>query len=97
MPVKRRGGKARAVYPEAIAAVLSGQDLEFSEEAHQQLVGLVYFGDFPDAPPAALARAQAFLSAWGTSLSTTRSAVTAPLSLVGAIDGTSARTAPRHR
>jgi hypothetical protein len=49
MPVKRRGApKARPTYPATVQALLAGQQIAPSAEAKNDLLGVMYFNDWPE-------------------------------------------------
>jgi len=64
MPVRRRVPKHRAVYPEAIERLISGQPIEETDENRNLLIAARYFGEWPDLAPEIRERAGETLAGW---------------------------------
>jgi hypothetical protein len=64
MPVKRRAPKSRTGYPPLIEQLLNGEEIEHTEEVHQELIAVAYFGWAEGIPAAALKRAAEVIAKW---------------------------------
>lgn len=67
MPLKRRVSKVRPHYSETIERLIDFLPIDFSEDTKDDLLGVVYFNEFPELPDEVRERAMSILSNWSIS------------------------------
>lgn len=68
MPVKRRIVKKRQVLPDGLQRIADGENVQYSEQVHDDLVTAIYFDEYPDFPTEAVPRGMDLLRKWRSGL-----------------------------